>query len=108
MAKKLIYSDVNPKLDLGLDYYTEKDDLLYLLPYYQMKSTIREKLIDEDRKIVETKNILSIDQLFRELFYKVSGEYRMINDIDLKLCVYELLHEEKYHFFNQQSSDYIL
>ncbi|WP_018248936.1 PD-(D/E)XK nuclease family protein [Orenia marismortui] len=109
MTKKLIYSDVNPLQDLGLDYYLREDNLLYVVPYYEMEDTINEKVLRNDvSKGIEVKDIVSIDHLFRELYFKVDGSYQILRDSELKYILEEVLVEEDYIYFDQNSTKYLL
>ncbi|TDX53231.1 PD-(D/E)XK nuclease family protein [Orenia marismortui] len=107
--KKLIYSDINPLQDLGLDYYLKEDNLLYVVPYYEMEDTINEKVLRNDvSKGIEVKDIVSIDHLFRELYFKVDGSYQILRDSELKYILEEVLVEEDYIYFDQNSTKYLL
>ncbi len=107
--KKLIYSDINPLQELGLDYYLKEDNLLYLVPYYEMENTIKEKVLRDDiREGIEVKNITSINHLFRELYLKVDGSYQILKDNELKYILEELLTEEDYNYFDHTSIKYLL
>ncbi|SJZ77245.1 PD-(D/E)XK nuclease family protein [Selenihalanaerobacter shriftii] len=109
MSKRLIYSDINSVNDIGLNYYLENDNLLYILPYYEMKATMREKIWQsEDSQAVVLQSMLSIDQLFKDIYYKVDGKRQIINNDDLKYLLFQLLQEEDYDYFDESSTDYIL
>jgi len=108
-VKKLIYSDINPLQDIGLDYYLKEDNLLYVVPYYEMENTIEEKVLRNNaREGVEVKSITSIDHLFKELYFKVDGSYQILEDNELKYILEEVLVEKEYVYFDQNSTKYLL
>ncbi|MCK8825248.1 PD-(D/E)XK nuclease family protein [Fuchsiella alkaliacetigena] len=110
MAKKLIYSDVNPLEEISTDYYLNSSkELLCIAPYYQMKSTIRDKLLNSKAKqAVMINNIVSIDQMFRNLYYQVSDSYQIIANNQLQYLLREQLKAKEYNYFNTNSVDYLI
>jgi len=109
LSKRLIYSDLNSLNQIGLEYYLNHEDLLYIIPYHEMKATMREEIWQsEDGQAVILQNILFIDQLFKDLYYKVDGRREIIGNDQLKYILLELLKEEDYEFFDESSADYII
>ncbi|MBM7556789.1 PD-(D/E)XK nuclease family protein [Halanaerobacter jeridensis] len=108
MTKKLIYSDINPQLDTDLEYYQEHDNALTILPYYEMITAFRNRLVAQaPNGAVELNNLISIAQLLQELYVKV-GTKQLIKEQQLKYLVYELLKNNDYKYFDHKSIDYII
>ena len=108
MTKKLIYSDVNPHSNLDLEYYREHDHALTILPYYEMTTAFRSRLMAQNRnQAVELNNLISIAQLLQELYAKV-GSKQLIKEGQLKYLVYDLLKNNDYDYFDHKSVDYIM
>ena len=108
LAKKLIYSDINPKRDTDLEYYQEHDDALTILPYYEMTISFRNRLLNQaPNGAVELNNLISIAQLLQELYVKV-GSRQLIKEQELQYLVYELLKNNDYEYFDHKSVDYII
>ncbi len=97
-------------MDIGLDYYLgQQEGLLHILAYYQMKDTMKRKILDRSKtNIVELNNIITIDSLFKDLYYKLIGEGTIIGNGELKHILRSLLEERNYKFFNHNSVDYII
>ncbi|MCK8817592.1 PD-(D/E)XK nuclease family protein [Natroniella sulfidigena] len=107
--KRLIYSETNPLQNRGLDYYLKEEDLLYVVPYFEMQNTMREKLLRNSKEqAIELNNIISLDHLFRELYFKVDGQSQILTDNELKYILEEVLKSQDYDYFDHNSVKYLL
>ena len=108
LQQRLIYSDINPDLDIDLKYYTEVEDSLHILPYYEMKRSFRKRLLEySNQEVIDLTNTISIGRLFKKLYSKV-GSYKMISDEQLRYLLLNLLKETDYYYLNQKSIDYVV